>query len=167
MTEETKSHLHFQSQSVVRTAPFQSSTTGLCYQCKLPWKEQTSLPAFVAFSFPNLNCVKKKKKKTKSKFIVNPSHITHFQWLYLVSANISILTSVNSNHTQLQSYSMSICQRSYTRDLVTVKEKMQSLMAVWNYCYDTMIVKGEVVNESSKDSGAAALSPMYTFTHVT
>jgi len=39
-------------------------------------------------------------------------------------------------------------------------------MAVKNFCHNTMLVKGEVVNESSKDSRAAALSLMYTFTHV-
>lgn len=48
-----------------------------------------------------------------------------------------------------------------------VWEKIQSLMAVKNCCHDTMIVKRELINESSKDCGAAALSPMHTFTHVT
>lgn len=52
-------------------------------------------------------------------------------------------------------------------DMVTVWERTQSLMAVKNCCHGTGFVKGEVINESSKDSGAAALSPMHTFTHVT
>jgi len=39
-------------------------------------------------------------------------------------------------------------------------------MAVKNCCHDTVLVKGEVANQGSKDSGAAAPSSMHTFTHV-
>lgn len=46
MTEETKSHLHFQSQSAVRTAPHQRRATGLCCRHKSLRKEQTDFHFF-------------------------------------------------------------------------------------------------------------------------
>lgn len=50
MTEETKSHLHLQSQSAAQKAPFQRRSTGLCHRRKPLRKEQTAFQFFFQIS---------------------------------------------------------------------------------------------------------------------
>lgn len=50
MTEETKSHLHLQSQSAAQTAPCQRRSTGLCHRREPLRKEQTALQVFFQIS---------------------------------------------------------------------------------------------------------------------